>query len=110
MVGGDRASGRRVPQRFLLLVYGMPTKPTAGRVAVWRNLKKTGAVYLQDSVCVIPDTLPLRRELAPVLERIDVGGGHALDPVSVEEVDRAPVRQGRHRQVRHRLERLLVVQ
>jgi hypothetical protein len=58
-----------------LLVYGMPTKPTAGRVAVWRNLKKTGAVYLQDSVCVIPDTLPLRRELAPVLERIDVGGG-----------------------------------
>jgi hypothetical protein len=46
MVGGDGGSGRRVPQRFLLLVYGMPTKPTAGRVAVWRSLKKTGAVYL----------------------------------------------------------------
>src|SRR6202042_1871023 len=62
-------------RRFLLLVYGMPTKPTAGRVAVWRNLKKTGAVYLQDSVCVIPDTLPPRRELAPGRERIGVGGG-----------------------------------
>jgi hypothetical protein len=63
------------PRRFLLLVYRMPSKPTAGRVAVWRSLKKTGAVYLQDSVCVIPDTVPLRRELAPVLERIDGDGG-----------------------------------
>ena len=63
------------PRRFLLLVYRMPSKPTAGRVAVWRNLKKTGAVYLQDSVCVIPDTPSLRRELAPVLERIDEDGG-----------------------------------
>lgn len=66
---------RRAPSRFLLLAYRMPAKPTAGRVAVWRNLKKIGAVYLQDSVCVIPDTAPLRRELAPVLERIDGGGG-----------------------------------
>ena len=53
----------------------MPAKPTAGRVAVWRSLKKSGAVYLQDSVCVIPDTAALRRELAPVLERIDGSGG-----------------------------------
>lgn len=64
-----------VPQRFVLLAYRMATKPTAGRVAVWRNLKKMGAVYLQDSVCVIPDTASQRRELAPVLERIDVAGG-----------------------------------
>ena len=63
------------PRRFLLLVYRMPAKPTAGRVAVWRSLKKTGAVYLQDSVCVIPDTVALRRELAPVLVRIDDDGG-----------------------------------
>jgi ChrB-like protein len=68
-------SSRQRPRRFLLLVYRMPAKPTAGRVAVWRTLKKTGAVYLQDSVCVIPDTAPLRRELAPVLERIDADGG-----------------------------------
>jgi hypothetical protein len=68
-------SAKPKPRRFLLLVYRMPAKPTAGRVAVWRNLKKTGAVYLQDSVCVIPDTAPLRRELAPILERIDADGG-----------------------------------
>lgn len=62
-------------KRFLLLVYRMPANPTAGRVAVWRNLKKIGAVYLQDSACVIPDTAALRRELAPILERIDAGDG-----------------------------------
>jgi hypothetical protein len=63
------------PRRFLLLVYRMPAKPTTPRVAVWRSLKKTGAVYLQDSVCVVPDTTALRRELATVLERIDEGKG-----------------------------------
>jgi hypothetical protein len=62
-------------KRFLLLVYRMPAKPTAGRVAVWRNLKKIGAVYVQDSACVIPDTAAMRRELSPILERLDSGGG-----------------------------------
>src|SRR5438132_14046054 len=61
--------------RFLQLVYRMPAKPTAGRVAVWRSLKKAGAVYLQDSVCVLPDTKELRKELKAVLERIDESKG-----------------------------------
>jgi hypothetical protein len=60
---------------FLQLVYRMPSKPTAGRVAVWRSLKKAGAVYLQDSVCVLPESKELRAELDQVLARIDEGGG-----------------------------------
>jgi hypothetical protein len=62
-------------RRFIQIVYRMPAKPTAGRVAVWRTLKKAGAVYLQDSVCVLPDTKPLRKELEHVLDRIDESGG-----------------------------------
>ncbi len=62
-------------RRFLVLVYRMPATPTAARVAVWRNLKKIGAVYLQDSACVGPDTAALRRELAPILERVDAADG-----------------------------------
>jgi hypothetical protein len=58
-----------------MLTYRMPPKPTASRVAVWRALKKSGAVYVQDSVCVLPDTAALRRELAPVLARIDSAEG-----------------------------------
>jgi hypothetical protein len=61
--------------RFVQLVYRMPPKPTAGRVAVWRSLKKAGAVYLQDSVCVLPDTEALRAELEPVLARIEESDG-----------------------------------
>lgn len=71
----EQEDGRPRVRRFLLLVYRMPSKPTAGRVAVWRNLKKIGAVYVQDSACVVPDTAVLRRELAPILERLDAGGG-----------------------------------
>lgn len=68
---------------FLLLAYRMPAKPTAGRVAVWRSLKKAGAVYLQDSVCVVPDTEAMRTELEPVLARVDESAGsYHLLPLS----------------------------
>jgi hypothetical protein len=61
--------------RFVLIVYRMPAKPTSARVAVWRRLKKAGAVYLQQSVCVFPDTPPMRRELQPILAKIDASSG-----------------------------------
>jgi hypothetical protein len=68
---------------FLQLVYRMPAKPTAGRVAVWRSLKKAGAVYLQSSVCVVPDVDPMRAALEPVLARIDESAGsYHLLPLS----------------------------
>src|SRR5665213_2841654 len=61
--------------RFTLLVYRMPAKPTAGRVAVWRQLKKIGAIYLQQSVCVFPTNSEVRRDLGPILQRIDDAAG-----------------------------------
>ena len=68
-------AAKPVPSKFTLLVYRMPAKPTAGRVAVWRLLKKTGAIYLQQSVCVFPENSGLRRDLNPILRRIDEAGG-----------------------------------
>jgi len=79
----EQVSKLAAPHGFVELVYRMPAKPTAGRVAVWRSLKKAGAVYLQDSVCVLPDTDALRVELAGVLNRIDESGGsYHLLPVA----------------------------
>lgn len=67
----------------------MPTKPTSARVAVWRQLKKMGAVYLQQSVCVFPDTASIRRELQPILKKLESSGGSfhllTLGRLSVEE-------------------------
>lgn len=86
-----RRSARSRPARFLMLVYRMPAKPTAGRVAVWRGLKKAGAVYVQDSVCVVPDTKRLRTELAPTLERIGSASGayHLLPLRKLPEAEEA---------------------
>src|SRR3979411_42415 len=61
--------------RFMLLVYRMPTKPTSARVAVWRQLKKMGAASMQQSVCIFPDTRTVRRELDPVLAKLEASGG-----------------------------------
>jgi hypothetical protein len=78
--------------KFVVLVYRMPAKPTAGRVAVWRLLKKAGAVYLQDSVCVFPDIARVREELTPILERIDEKNGNyhllPLRKLSVSEAEK----------------------
>ena len=63
------------PARFMILVYRVPAKPTAGRVYVWRLLKKMGAVYLQQSVCVFPQQVRVTRELRPVLAKIEESGG-----------------------------------
>jgi hypothetical protein len=54
----------------------MPATPTAGRVAVWRLLKKIGAVYLQQSLCVFPDgNARVRKDLEAVLKRIEKSSG-----------------------------------
>ena len=63
------------PTRFVVLVYRVPAKPTANRVYVWRMLKKMGAVYLQQSVCVFPQNARITRELRPVLAKIEESGG-----------------------------------
>lgn len=68
--------------KLIMLVYRMPNQPNSARVAVWRLLKKLGAVYPQQSVCVVPDNALIRREIQPILSRIeDVGGEYHLLPV-----------------------------
>ena len=43
-------------RNWLLLHYTLPTKPSARRVYVWRKLKRVGAILLNESVWVLPDT------------------------------------------------------
>jgi hypothetical protein len=65
-------------------------------VAVWRTLKKAGAIYLQDSVCVLPDTEVTRAELDTVLQRIDESDGgsyHLLPLVELPEAEEAKLVQ-----------------
>jgi Protein ChrB, N-terminal len=59
---------------WLLLIYTVPAQPSRKRATVWREIKKLGAVYLRDGVCVLPEqpaTLNSLRGLAGRIEAMD---------------------------------------
>lgn len=47
------------------------------RVAVWRQLRKLGAVYLHSSVCLLPARDDVAATIASLAERVRAGGGQA---------------------------------
>jgi Protein ChrB, N-terminal len=47
------------------------------RVAVWRKLRSLGALYLQQSVCVLPARPEVEREIRRLVDRVRAGGGAA---------------------------------
>src|SRR5919198_964646 len=58
------------------------TASTAGagdslRVAIWRKLRSLGALYLQQSVCVLPARPDVEREISRLVDRARANGGAA---------------------------------
>jgi hypothetical protein len=45
------------------------------RMQVWRKLRSLGALYLQQSVCLLPDRLEVAREVRRLLDRVHHQGG-----------------------------------
>ncbi len=45
------------------MTYKVPPEPAAKRVALWRRLKAMGAIYLQNGVCLLPQTDEHMRQL-----------------------------------------------
>jgi hypothetical protein len=62
-------------ERWLLLIYRVPRDSSRARVAVWRDLKRLGGLYIQQAVCVLPDRPDVRESVERVRERIDELGG-----------------------------------
>lgn len=63
-----------VSPTWLLLIYTVPAQPTRKRAYVWREVKKTGAVYLRDGVCALPDgeaTADAFRVIAAKVEELE---------------------------------------
>jgi uncharacterized protein YdbL (DUF1318 family) len=59
---------------WLLLVYTVPAEPSRKRAYVWREVKKLGAVYLRDGVCLLPqspETLAAAETLARKVEEFE---------------------------------------
>jgi len=60
---------------WILLLYRLPTSESRARVAVWRELRRSAALHLQQSVVAIPDD----PAFAPMVDRLreviaEVGG------------------------------------
>jgi hypothetical protein len=63
---------------WLMLIYRVPSDSSKARVAVWRDLKRLGGLYVQQAVCVLPDKPALRASLGRLRERIDELGGSSI--------------------------------
>jgi predicted dienelactone hydrolase len=62
----------------LLLTYKVPADPSKARVAIWRRIRSLGAVYIQNSICVLPDRSEHQRQFRMVQSEIERAGGEAV--------------------------------
>lgn len=85
----SRSVRRGAPLSWRLLVYRVPTEPASKRVAVWRDLKRLGALYLQQCVCIFPDIPSLTEEVDQVATKIPALGGETflLDVPRLQQQD-----------------------
>lgn len=67
-----------MPARWLLLLYKIPREPTAGRVSIWRKLKRLGAILLHDAVWVLPPSPRTQEEFQWLVAEIHERGGDAM--------------------------------
>jgi len=81
--------------KWLLLLYGLPTKRGAVRVNLWRQLKKSGALPLKTSAYLLPDTPEHTERFQWLAQQVRDGGGEAtlirateIEGLSQEEIVR----------------------
>jgi hypothetical protein len=71
----DAVSAPKLPPSWLLLVYRVPTEPSRNRVAVWREMKRMGALYMQNCVCLLPNFRGVKQRLHALTEKVEALGG-----------------------------------
>lgn len=74
---------------WILILYTMPTSQNAGRVQLWRKLKKFGALPLKTSAYVLPDQPAHYERFQWLAEQIRAGGGEAT-LIRVSEIEGLP--------------------
>lgn len=65
-------------REWVLLVYKIPSHPTRLRAQVWRQLQRCGAIYLQNSVSIVPATSELAENMRWIADEIREMGGEAF--------------------------------
>jgi hypothetical protein len=76
-----------------VITYRLPPEPSRHRVAVWRELRRLGAVSLQQGAWAVPDGEPFEAGFAQVVEEIQAAGGQPVvlavadDQASVSQLE-----------------------
>ena len=73
-----RTVKRGEPLSWRVLIYRVPTEPASKRVAVWRDLKRLGALYLQQCACIFPAIPGLNNEVNDIAAKIPALGGETF--------------------------------
>jgi hypothetical protein len=63
--------------RWVLLAYHLPREPSTPRIALWRKLRRLGAVQLQDGLVALPLDARTREQLEWLAEEVTDAGGQA---------------------------------
>lgn len=63
---------------WLLLTYRLPAEPSRSRVAMWRRMRKLGAVYLEEGIWVLPYTEALARAVHELVAEVERHSGSAV--------------------------------
>lgn len=62
---------------WLLFIYQIPALPSTHRAYAWRKLKSLGALYLQNSICLLPAKDEVDEKLRALRVEISERGGQA---------------------------------
>jgi hypothetical protein len=77
------------PVSWRVITYRLPVEPSRHRVAVWRELRRLGAVALQQGTWAVPDGEPFDTGFAQVVEAIKAAGGQPVVMTVAEEASAA---------------------
>ena len=100
MSGGQRRPGRETSieqgrnecyaggVHWFLLTYRLPAERSSARVSVWREVRRSGALQLHQSVIAFPDSEPFEQAVARIRAAVAEAGGTAL-ALRAEPVDAA---------------------
>ena len=61
---------------WIVLLYRLPPNDSRARVAVWRELRRSGALHVQQSVVAVPDADAFTGVVDRLRELLDEIGGH----------------------------------
>src|SRR5881396_2097282 len=63
---------------WIVLLFRVPTGPSRHRVAVWRELRRTGAVPLGQSAWLAPAAPAFADGIARAVQLVEAAGGEAV--------------------------------